>query len=48
MSTNITIGLLIIMPEEVFKVLSKLDTDKATGPDCISIKLLLEAALPVA
>ena len=36
------------MPEEVFKVLSKLDIDKATGPDCISNKLLHEAALPLA
>ena len=45
--TNI-IEPLIIMPEEVFGILTKLDANKASGPDGIGNLLLHEAAVPIA
>jgi len=43
-----TIDPLIIMPEEVYKILSNLDPNKATGPDGLGNFLLKEAAVPIA
>ncbi len=37
----------VIQPEDVYEFLINLDTSKATGPDCISNKLLSEAAIPI-
>mgnify|MGYP006190604203 CR=1 FL=1 len=35
---------LVITEEEVKDILKSLDTEKATGPDCISAKMLKETA----
>lgn len=45
---NPTINQKVIDPVDVYSVLVNLDIDKATGPDGISNKLLLEAAVPIA
>ena len=42
--SNSTIQPLVLTSFEIFKILSALDTNKATGPDGISNKLLREAA----
>ncbi len=37
----------IILPVEVYEIHVNLDISKSTGPDCISNKLLREAAVPI-
>lgn len=47
-TVNKCIDPLIIMPEEVYRVLENLDTSKATGPDGISNRVLKEVSVPLA
>ena len=42
------ISSIITQPEDIYKILSQLDTSKACGPDGIGNKLLKEAAVPLA
>ena len=44
----IKIEQLVVQPEYVYKILSQLDTNKATGPDGIGNLILREASVPLA
>ncbi len=46
--SRLKIAQLVVQPEDLYKVLSKLDPSKATGPDGIGNRILKEAAVPLA
>ena len=44
---SVTLGSVVALPEEEYKILLRLDPQKATGPDGIGNKILKEPVLPL-